>query len=45
MASSECKLFGHLFNGRYKAVVVDAASPGYFRPVCEYVHVNPVRAG
>ncbi len=38
------KLFGHLFSGRYKAVVVDAASPGYFRTVCEYVHLNPVRA-
>ena len=29
------KLFGHLFSGRYKALVVDAASPGYFRTVCE----------
>jgi REP element-mobilizing transposase RayT len=38
------KLFGHLFSGRYKALVVDAASPGYFRTVCEYVHLNPVRA-
>jgi hypothetical protein len=38
------KLFGHLFSGRYKALLVDAASPGYFRTVCEYVHLNPVRA-
>jgi len=38
------KLFGHLFSGRYKALVVDAAAPGYFRTVCEYVHLNPVRA-
>jgi len=38
------KLFGHLFAGRYKALVVDAAAPGYFRTVCEYVHLNPVRA-
>jgi hypothetical protein len=38
------KWFGHLFSGRYKALVVDAASPGYFRMVCEYVHLNPVRA-
>ena len=38
------KVFGHLFSGRYKALVVDAASPGYFRTVCEYVHLNPVRA-
>jgi len=38
------KLFGHLFSGRYKALLVDAASPGYLRTVCEYVHLNPVRA-
>lgn len=38
------KLFGHLFAGRYKALVVDAAAPGYFRTVCEYVHLNSVRA-
>jgi len=38
------KLFGHLFSGRYKALVVDAASAGYFRTVCEYVHLNPARA-
>ena len=38
------QLFGHLFSGRYKALVVDAASPGYFRTVCEYVHLNPARA-
>jgi len=38
------RLVGHLFSGRYKALVVDGASPGYFREVCEYVHLNPVRA-
>jgi len=38
------KLFGHLFSGRYKSLVVDAASPGYLRTVCAYVHLNPVRA-
>ena len=38
------KVFGHLFSGRYKALVVDATSPGYFRTVCEYVHLNAVRA-
>ena len=38
------KVFGHLFSGRYKALVVDATAPGYFRTVCEYVHLNPVRA-
>src|SRR6266511_2175352 len=38
------KLLGHVFSGRYKALVVDGTSPGYFRTVCEYVHLNPVRA-
>lgn len=38
------KLSGHLFGGRYKALVVDAASRGYLRTACEYVHLNPVRA-
>lgn len=36
---------GHLFGGRYKALVVDGESPGYFLTVCEYVHLNPARAG
>lgn len=38
------QLFGHLFSGRYKALVIDGESPGYLRTVCEYVHLNPVRA-
>ena len=38
------KLFGHLFSGRYKALVVDGSGDGYLRTVCEYVHLNPVRA-
>jgi hypothetical protein len=38
------KLFGHLFSGRYKAIIVDASTPGYLRTVCDYVHLNPVRA-
>lgn len=38
------KLCGHLFSGRYKAQVVDGESPGYLRTLCEYVHLNPVRA-
>lgn len=36
---------GHLFAGRYKALVVDGEGRGYFRTVCDYVHLNPVRAG
>ena len=38
------KVFGHLFSGRYKALVIDAKTPGYLRRVCNYVHLNPVRA-
>ena len=38
------KLFGHLFSGRYKALIVDESTPGYLRTLGEYVHLNPVRA-
>jgi len=38
------KLFGHVFSGRYKALIVDGRSPGYLKTVCDYVHLNPVRA-
>ncbi len=38
------KLFGHLFSGRYKALVVDGSGNGYLKSVCDYVHLNPVRA-
>ena len=38
------RLFGHLFGGRYKALVVEAEAPGYLKAVCDYVHLNPVRA-
>lgn len=38
------KVFGHLFSGRYKALIVDGSGDGYFRTVCDYVHLNPVRA-
>ncbi len=37
-------LCGHLFSGRYKALVVDSTTPGYLKTVCDYVHLNPVRA-
>jgi REP element-mobilizing transposase RayT len=39
------KLCGHLFAGRYKALVVERSGNGYLRTVCDYVHLNPVRAG
>src|SRR6266498_4913210 len=38
------RLTGHLFSGRYKALVVDGSGTGYLRTVCDYVHLNPVRA-
>lgn len=38
------KLTGHLFSGRYKALVVDGSGNGYLRTVCDYVHLNPDRA-
>jgi len=37
-------LFGHLFSGRYRALVVEGSGDGYLRTVCDYVHLNPVRA-
>jgi putative transposase len=38
------KLFGHLFSGRYKALMIDDGG-GYLKTACDYVHLNPVRAG
>ena len=38
------KEFGHLFSGRYKALVVDGSGDGYLKTVCDYVHLNPARA-
>jgi putative transposase len=38
------KTFGHLFQGRYKALLVDAEAKGYFLTVSDYIHLNPVRA-
>ena len=34
--------FGHLFQGRYKAILVDAES--YLLELVRYIHLNPVRA-
>jgi hypothetical protein len=39
------RLTGHLFAGRYKSLLVDGSSSHYLRMVCDYVHLNPVRAG
>ena len=38
------QLCGHLFSGRYKALVVDGRGNGYLKTVCDYVHLNPARA-
>lgn len=38
------RLNGHLFSGRYKAQLVDGSGNGYLRTVCDYVHLNPLRA-
>jgi putative transposase len=38
------RMWGHLFQGRYKAVVIDSDEPEYFRTACDYVHLNPARA-
>ncbi len=38
------KVFGHLFSGRYKSLIVDGSGNGYLRTVCDYVHLNPARA-
>ncbi|MBX9744483.1 MAG: transposase, partial [Chlamydiales bacterium] len=35
---------GHLFAGRYKSLIVDESDHSYLRTVCDYVHLNPVRA-
>jgi putative transposase len=39
------RISGHVFSGRYKSLLVDGSGNGYFKTVCDYVHLNPVRAG
>lgn len=38
-------LSGHLFQGRYKAILVDPEESGYLTTLSDYIHLNPVRAG
>jgi len=38
------KLFGQLFSGRYKSLIVDGSGSGYLKSVGDYVHLNPARA-
>jgi putative transposase len=35
---------GHLFQGRYKAMLVEPGQSGYFAAVADYIHLNPARA-
>jgi REP element-mobilizing transposase RayT len=39
------KQSGHVFSGRYKAQLVEGSGNGYLKTACDYVHLNPVRAG
>ena len=39
------QLGGHLFAGRYKSLLIDDADAHYLRVACDYVHLNPARAG
>ena len=38
-------VFGHLFQGRYKALILDGSGDEYFGVVSTYIHLNPARAG
>ena len=43
--NSRHKEWGHLFQGRYKALLIDSESGDYFSTVATYIHLNPARAG
>jgi hypothetical protein len=38
------KLLGHVFSGRYKALIGEGSGNGYLKAACDYVHLNPARA-
>lgn len=38
------KKSGHLFAGRYKSLNVDGSNKVYLHTLCDYIHLNPVRA-
>jgi putative transposase len=42
--NSRHQVCGHLFQGRYKALVVDGVEGNYFGVVSTYIHLNPARA-
>jgi putative transposase len=35
---------GHLFQRRYKAILIDDEHPEYFQRVADYIHLNPAAA-
>ena len=39
------RMRGHLFAGRFKSLLIDERDASYLRVVCDYVHLNPARAG
>jgi putative transposase len=41
--NSKRKRAGHLFQGRYKAILIEA--DGYLMELTRYIHLNPVRGG
>jgi REP element-mobilizing transposase RayT len=43
--NSRHSVFGHLFQGRYKALVVEQGQGNYFGVVSTYIHLNPARTG
>jgi hypothetical protein len=43
--NSRHSVFGHLFQGRYQALVVEGAAGDYLGVVSTYIHLNPARAG
>ena len=43
--NSRSKRWGHLFQGRYKALVVESETGEYFSTLAGYIHLNPARAG
>lgn len=39
------RTWGHVYQGCYKAKVIDPEEPEYFRAVATYIHLNPAAAG
>ncbi|MBN2161355.1 MAG: transposase [Pontiellaceae bacterium] len=42
--NSRNKRWGHLFQGRYKALVVESETGDYFSTLAGYIHLNPARS-